>query len=961
MVGSKKSKNKSKKINENNDTFEKPSTPQSVGLSLESKVDNLTRLLQSTVAPYDANRSGRDVIDVVNATGGTKLISGDNVHDREGAVKSSGITQVAENIDQATSLGLAKTLANFVPDPVGSANTRDIVEKLYKTAPDYIRQDLPGKELVIGATLNADINSIDVVNSAINKHTLSDPTIVAPIKRYTNEIQVLSKLPETNLKIYTSERQLSSLVVEDLGFVTIAGNLPLETQIYNLAILVIKRYGLDKPSVLKIASNKETQAYDDGYDRTTDGLSPKNILQVIRNQRAANNDVDVGVIERNALMRSATITSNPDGRQVTTCYDGLVKNGIITRALEIWSENIIPLPRYIDEIRATIPHQYNYKKFREIEMRYGQVYYFRRNASLQPLIDLELQSMSAYFYTSFLNVLDNVAVRNVLSSSIASALSVDNRVSTNQSSPINQILSRINQTGNKRIRSIVILSAIFNRMRLSISFNQVPNVIDVVAATLYLLFIPAESIGDESYIEALRVTVAYLSNSPYNTVENQINPLINRLQALNWPFTRRYPSELLELEGSPFNSDGAIGRYRIPFNMRRNATHVDAHLLNDIRRIAPIRFRLESNLVGSSLASVLSLAYNNVSTVFDSYADAVYRVRGCIPNELAEHLDYENGAYQIKSEEFMSYFLSLGRLDIDDTFQNNIDTIAAERLAEYEQLALDMQTSLYLARSVVHHARPSNTRLIDYTTTTVKMVNTIWGDTEAGSIVSDSLSTMLAIASGSGKDGYQRFVSRLCYRVDEYNINEPLFRVIESTADILRANLSSMGVVDAIVIYPGDKRSMLDFDARFEHVLREAPFLSSFPGFEKVDYHDLINRDDAVRLVSTGVIVTGRPFHFKYSITPRNVNTRLESDALTYSEDVGLQIGDIKWNVGMYGGESKALDYESILNRRYSIAIMTPLNLRTIDNIGDFLVNYTSADRNAIYVKEHTFAYTRSN
>lgn len=109
------------------------------------------------------------------------------------------------------------------------------------------------------------------------------------------------------------------------------------------------------------------------------------------------------------------------------------------------------------------------------------VYYISTRQSLEILINLEQRSCCLkYFFSLIKKDIKTVPVELRQISSIASQLGADNKVSMRTGSYAVQLIDKINLSGNDRVRALIIMVCIFDKIKIDIEYSTVINVMDMI-------------------------------------------------------------------------------------------------------------------------------------------------------------------------------------------------------------------------------------------------------------------------------------------------------------------------------------------------------------------------------------------------------------------------------------------------------------------------------------------------
>lgn len=367
------------------------------------------------------------------------------------------------------------------------------------------------------------------------------------LRRSTVKINKI-KLTPTNLKMYTSGQGRHSIIIEDIGSADIVNNLELETQLGIKALELVRQYDIASPCVLDIGSNIKIVDYSPGVAYAKDGLPVGDVVKAINKERIYNRQQTITPDEIQSLLRMTSVNDGVDGQQVTNCFDGPIKNMIVGIGLAEWSKHIIKLTDYYDIISSQIPTYFVQKKRLAVEERNGKVYYLEVNQSLEILINLEQRCCSEYFFGLIKRDIEAIpeAVRQI--SSITTQLAADNKVSMSAGSYASQLISLINLSGNDRIRALIVITSIFDKIQIDIEYSTVINIADVMAAALLLLFIPNQAISDETYITTLRVLLSFLTMTPLDSYYNyDVGQLRNSLSDVGWKIVNHIVPDRLQI------------------------------------------------------------------------------------------------------------------------------------------------------------------------------------------------------------------------------------------------------------------------------------------------------------------------------------------------------------------------------------------------------------------------------
>lgn len=882
-------------------------------------------------------------------------VNGPDGLERKGTVVDARPNSNFVDVEKMETDIMAKKMASMVVTPLTSRNQTELVEKAHASMSDAMRHVMPTKELQIDMMRGVSAEQYGQQLSGMQEVLRAEAHEVRAFTRSTDDI-IKIDIQDTNLHIVTSKRGSKSVIIEDVGSLEVRNNLDQATQFSSLALQMLKDYMLTKPCVLDIGGNVTTRDLDD-TSYTTDGLDFWLIVQAINAQRTNDQVQRLLPSEIADIRAEVTVYDGEEGTQKTSCFDGLIKSQIYKIALDEWSENIIDLKTYINLLRPTIPRDYKLKEYLGLEYDRGKVYHKERINSLGVLIRLEARKTSRHFLGLFHRDLMNMPVEVRSVSAIQASIAPDNRISTNTSSVGNQFLAGLDSTGNNRVRAILLMCCIFTKLQIEITFNTVPTIIDMIGASFVLLFFPDHSISDDLFKSILSVMASFLQARPVDWYRNHtIADLQQELITIQWPFYNRYTPARLDIEGSPVFSNGEVGSYDIPFNVNIDGIHVFPRMMTAISEIASRRWRTNNATLGTLLSSVHNFVTTIIGNVAYSHVGAVSRIRGMIPNELAEALNYTDGSHEMTAAQVCSYICSLGDITITPEYSDRLDAVAEERIGDYTSLAIDINRSIALTRSLIQHTRPNNTRRMNYTDNIVRFLKEAWKDDAP--MISPTLDALLSIASANGKEGYKTFLIALCNDATIPPPDEPILKIVDRVRELLMSNKSAFGVTDEICIYPPELEVIPD--ARFANIFRNCPFVAAMPErFERIHYRDFMLRDDADSLIVKGVIIYGAPFNFKYTISPENINSRLNSDVLTFTQ-AGVTIGTIDWTLGFYDGPDRSQDIDRLTGRGYKVAIKTPVNIKPLSEYNDYKVQYTSASSQNIYIKEHTFVYSRA-
>lgn len=885
-------------------------------------------------------------------------VAGPKPEDRDNAVVA-GNKEPFDIKSPDTTTEMAGKLATMVVDPMTTKTQIDAVDKMRAAMSSGMAKDMPTREMQVDIVRGVSQDSIDAQNNLLLAVSRTIPNMTTEIKRQTREINKI-EIGETNLKIITSNLGRESVVIESLPEIKILNAADMSVQLAMAASQLVRKYKLDNPIVMYAQGNYITQPFEPGTKFTKDGLAFGEIVTALNAQRNFNGEPQLTPEEIMALMRSAVVIDDRNGRSVTRCYDGRIKNSIIERSVAVWGRNIIRLSDYLPILRAEIPVNYRIKEYTGLEMHRGYVYYQRRSGSLSVLVNLLQRECSEYFLPLLARELAIVKSEIVTTGSIQQMLSADNNLSINRSSYANTLLASLDLSQNERVRTFIILASIFPAFKIDIEYGVIPNVVDCIAATLYLLFINESNITDSSYTASLLTIASFILNRAVDSLPwNEPAQLANLLHLANWPFTGRNRAVQFRVRHSPIMSDGQPGLYSGVFNCDANRHHVLNDLSSIISRASNNRWRVGNNnqlgmLISTTLASALTLVMKSVS----SYNDVVSRIRGGIPNSLANGLNYDRGGYKLSSVQLVSFMLSLSPLSLNPSLYENIDTMAWENLKKYEDLANDLDRTLIMVRSIARNHRPAEVPIMAYVAGMARVIDECWSDSSKNNFISKTLEAIFASAQLSGKEGYKYLLHEMMNRQQHDVINEPLAEITDNVIEVLRENLGAFGITYEILIYPHDANIVRD--ARYADVFRRSPFVATMPveDFPSVDYHELMLDRNFAHLISRGVIVTGVPFQYSLEFKTGNFNSYLVNDVVSITKS-GPVINKIHFIIGFNDGPQVEAEYADILDKKYNIAIKTPTNIDLIREYGRCLVSYSNADRNALYIKDHALVYTR--
>lgn len=108
------------------------------------------------------------------------------------------------------------------------------------------------------------------------------------------------------------------------------------------------------------------------------------------------------------------------------------------------------------------------------------VYYISTRQSLEILINLEQRSCLKYFFSLIKKDIETVPVELRQISSIASQLGSDNKVSMRTGSYTAQLIDKINLSGNDRVRALIIMVCISDKIKIDIEYSTAINVMDMI-------------------------------------------------------------------------------------------------------------------------------------------------------------------------------------------------------------------------------------------------------------------------------------------------------------------------------------------------------------------------------------------------------------------------------------------------------------------------------------------------
>ncbi|AAW29085.1 VP2 [Liao ning virus] len=887
-----------------------------------------------------------------------KDVAGPQPADRDNAVKEGNLPPAELKIPADTTV-VAGRLATMVTDPMTTKNQTEVVDKLRAAMSDGMAKDMPTREVQVDISRGVDQASIDAQHQVLMAMTRQTPNVIKELKKDTRKIRKLEIGP-TNLEIITSSLGRESIILERFPFIEILNSVELTVQLAMLASRLIRTYQLDDPVVLDSQGNYVTQPFEPGTKFTKDGLSYSQIVDALNAKRNYSNEARLMPAEVMAIMRSALIVDNRDGRSVTSCFDGRIKNSIIQLGARVWGRNIIKLTDYMELLRAEIPANYRLKEYSGLELHRGYVYYQPRHGSLRVLIELLKRECSEYFLPLITRELAIVKSEIVTTGSIQQLISSDNNVSISRSSYANQLLASLDLSSNEKVRTYIIMASMFKNFKLDVEYGQIPNIIDCMAATFYLLFIGEDNITDSSYTSSLLTIASFIKNRPIDALPwTDPAQLRNELRMASWPFVERNTPVQFRVRYSPIMSDGEPGLYNGAFNCNSDRQHTMRDLSNIISNMSNNRWRVgNSNQLGTLMSTTISSAYTLIMKSVSSYNDVISRVRGGLPNALATGLDYSRGGYKVSSIQVVSYFLSLSPLSMTPSLYDSIDTMAWENLKQYEDLANDIDRTLIMARSIMRVERPEEAPIMSYVNGMSRVIDECWNDSSKYNYISRTMESLLAAAQLSGKEGYKHLLYEMIRKQQHDVINEPLAEITDGVINILRNNLGAFGITYSILIYPSNAGIVRD--ARFDNVFRRSPFVATMPveTYPSITYHELMLSRDFARQISRGVIVTGVPFQYTLEFKNGNFNSYLKNEVISVTKS-GPVINKIEFVIGFNDEPQIEAEYADILDRNYGIAIPTPPNIDLIVDYNRSLVRYDNADRNALYIEDHTLVYTR--
>nr|WFJ61562.1 VP2 [Kadipiro virus] len=888
---------------------------------------------------------------------------------KDGTVMRGENQAILIDLNNDVSGAPADAFSKSTTQPLAAANTKELLEQSRLAASEGLRKVIPTKELLVAAYLGPDAERYDADLDALSAALIVGQDEVRKIRSENLEIRRIG-IGSPNLEVITSNKGRTAkcaIIRENVGFMKIKTGINKNIQCRKLAKALLDRYGLTSPFVIDISNMVETVVYDNS-SYSTAGYDYKQIVEALNATRRFRGMPELQPRELTEIRSDLLVTDGPDRTSISTLYDGTIKAQIIKAAAYEWEQDIITLPEYIRRIKMTIPEGYRIKEYSPKEMRYGKVYYRFRQASLRMLLDMLGDECSDFFIKRlYLDIKHKLPATSSSTTSVVAAIAPDVRVSSTTTSLANSFLSALKLTDIENVRALSILCAVFKNLQIEINFTKRSGnagIMDMLAATFALLFFPDHSISDALYLSILKVIASFLGKraiqdySDYNSVQMR-----DELIGLNWPFINRCTPEQLELEGSPFFSNGEIGRYDIPLNINARGKHVLGDISRELRAMSRERWRDNNSSVGLLVSSVLKFAISACYDVFDTHIDVAAHIRAMVPNEVAEMLDHTRGTYQIQPSSLVSYIMHIGKWEITDTFVDEIDVMAEKRLSEYHQLALDISEAINITRTIISETKPTNARRLAYTNAVVRYVDHMWGKESADGKqgISSTLGLLLGAAAGADlKSGYKRFLNDLCTRNDATPADEPLYRIMESVTRIVESNLSAFGITEEILICP--KRHRVETDARFNGIFRQSPFVATMPvEYRRVLYTDLLKMGalEAAKVISVGVIVYGVPFNYEYRIHSGDSSAVSEKQFVNLDTN-GVTLGELEWDIYFDNGHNVVAECDDIFGLGYKTLIVTPPNLQPIDNYNEYKVKYTSADDEAIYINDHIYMYKRT-
>jgi VP2 protein len=417
---------------------------------------------------------------------------------------------------------------------------------------------------------------------------------------------------------------------------------------------------------------------------------------------------------------------------------------------------------------------------------------------------------------------------------------------------------------------------------------------------------------------------------------------------------------MIEIDGSPFFSNGQIGEHAIPLNFTAMGDYVNNRLAGQISDLAQRRFRNSATTLGTLMTVVLNHIMSLAVDCYYTHTSAISRIRTMIPNELANALDYTGGTYDINAYDIASYMCTLSKWNISGDFMTVVDSMAEVRLSQYSDLAKDINAAVYLARQIVGMVRPKQTKALGYVQGIMKLLDRV-NPTKLN--VSETLSVLLSESAVIGKAGYKEFLKNICNMANIPESSTPIHRIQDRVADLITREMSSFGITDEVLIYPSSIE--VETDIRFKNIFRRCPFVASMPlGFKRVHYNVFTNMptiEAAMLINKTGVILHGVPFRFRYQFKGANENTVLRSgnEFLKLRKD-GMYISDIEWTIGFDDGPDLIADTAGMLELNYKAAIVTPNNFKPVDEYQSYNVEYVSLNSNNFFIDDHLYMYSNS-
>jgi len=967
----KRNASKNNKNNNYNDRIERSENKASNSESLTN--DKADSILDEAFNARQVNNSGDRLVTastkvVDDVTAGPETLNAVLSSKTDGTVIRGEKPAVLVGTDKDVSGATAAAFSKSTTQPLAAASTKELLDKARTAASEGLRQVIPTKELLVAAYLGPDANRHDADLDALSSALIKGQDEVRRIRSENQEIKVIG-IGKPNLEVITSNKSRTAkcaIIRENVGFMKIQTGINKNIQCRKLAKALLDRYGLTTPFVIDISGLVETVVYDNS-SYSTAGYDYKQIVEAINATRRFRGEPELQPRELTDIRADLLVTDGPDRTSISTLYDGTIKAQIIKAAAYEWEKDIITLPEYIRRIRMTIPEGYRIKEYSPKEMRYGKVYYRFRQSSLRMLLDMLGDECSKFFIGRLYVEIKQLPATASSTTSVVAAIAPDVRVSQTSTGIANTFFSLLKLTEIEEVRALSVLCAVFRTIQIEINFTKRSGevgVMDMLAATFALLFFPNHSISDALYLSILKVIASFLGQVTIQDYRGYgINQMRDELIGLNWPIIDRCNPETLELEGSPFFSNGEIGTYDIPLNMNARGRHVLGNISRELGNISKERWRGNDATVGRLVSRVISFALSACHNVFDTHIDVAAHIRAMIPNEVANMMDHTNGAYQIQPASLVSYIMHVGKWEITDTFDDTIDMMAEVRLQEYHQLALDVSEAVNITRTIISETKPTNARRLAYTNAVVRYVDHMWGDEskDGKKGISNTLRLLLGAAASSDlKSGYKRFLNDLCARNDMTPSDEPLYRIMDTVTQIVESNLSAFGITDEILICP--KRHRIEVDARFANIFRQSPFVATMPTeYRRVLYTDLIKMDtaEAAGVISVGVIVYGVPFNYEYRIHSGDSSTVSEKQFVNLDTN-GVTLSDLEWDIYFNNGHNVVAECDDIFGLGYKTMIVTPPNLQPIDNYNEYKVKYTSADDEAIYINDHIYMYKRT-